>query len=76
VSPEHRQPSVPRDRLLLPDIVRPGQVKGQLPTLDVPAPLSPDFLADLVRPPVPPALVDALVEGLVDAVLAEMETPT
>jgi len=47
--------------------------RGVEPTHDEPAPLDPEFLADLVRPAVPPALVDALVEGLVDAVLADLE---
>lgn len=52
------------------------RVNGQHPTRDVPAPLPPDFLADLARPPVAPSVRDVLVTATVAAVLAEMETST
>ena len=47
--------------------------RGAEPTRDEPAPLVPEAVADLVRPVVPPDVVDALVAGLVDAVLAELD---
>ena len=63
MSPEPR----PRLHRVLP------LARGVEPTCDDPAPLDPELLADIVRPPIPPGLVDALVAGLLDAVLADLE---
>jgi hypothetical protein len=52
------------------------RVNGQCPTRHAPAPLPPDFLADLVRLPVAPSVREVLVAATVQALLEELETGT